>query len=376
MMRGTVQFAGLVTSLVAGLVLCMRTASADAVPKEPSVRVHLRSYAKWERMVVTGKGQLRVNGAPAAQELKLVRAKDAVLLDGRRYERLAIEASKGVFQLGSAPSRGRAYAGTLVVDKGRFVTTVPLENYVLGVLRGEIPLKVVPLEAARAQAIAVRSYTMHYLDQKRPFADVDDTTLFQVYAGLRYASQDKILRKGVQTTRGRYLQWENKPLKAFYHSTCGGHTTDVPTGLDRENVGCMEGVPCNFCKASKYYRWNATLSEASVLRATRLSGRLRAVKILEKGPGGRVLRVEIETTKAKREMHANELRLSIGPSKIRSTRWLSTDASPAGLRIEGAGWGHGVGMCQMGAMGRAAAGQTAEEILGVYYVGAKIVTAY
>ena len=96
-----------------------------------------------------------------------------------RHERVVVEAKQGVFTLGS-----RTYSGRLVIEKGKLVNIVPLENYVLGVLRGEIPLKDIPVEAARAQAIAVRSYTLHYLLQENPLCDVDDTTLYQVYAGL------------------------------------------------------------------------------------------------------------------------------------------------------------------------------------------------
>ena len=69
-------------------------------------------------------------------------------------------------------------------------------------------------------------------------------------------------------------------------------------------------------------------------------------------------------------------RLRIGPSKIRSTRWLSVHGSPEGLVLEGAGWGHGVGLCQMGAIGRAQQGQKGEEIVLAYYAGAKLKTAY
>ncbi|MHC4408479.1 MAG: SpoIID/LytB domain-containing protein [Planctomycetota bacterium] len=370
--------------LVFLLVLAACSASTPApqpkttkVPAtEPDVRVHLRSYGDWTQLRMKGKGGLTAEAGDArhdAPELTLVRIDGASMVQGiqGKHARVSIRAKGGVFTLGS-----RTYSGTLVIEKGKLVNVVPLENYVLGVLRGEIPLKDVPVEAARAQAIAVRSYTMHYLAQAKPVSDVDDTTLFQVYAGLKYAPDDKSLRKGVNSTRGRYLEWQSEPLKAYYHSTCGGHTTDVVTGLDRNPVLCMEGVACDWCKISKYYRWEATLPEASVLRATRMSGRLQSVVVSETGAGERARRVTVTTTKGDQELHANAFRLQVGPSKIRSTRWLKVQASPQGLFLEGAGWGHGVGMCQMGAIGRAQAGQKGEEIVLAYYAGARLKTAY
>ncbi|MHC4939968.1 MAG: SpoIID/LytB domain-containing protein [Planctomycetota bacterium] len=353
------------------------TPTKPKVPdSEPDVRVHLRSYGEWTQLRLKGKGGLFIEAGDArleVSELTIVQAGKKSMIQGvdGKHERVAIRSKGGVFSLGS-----RTYSGTLVLDQGRLVNVVPLENYVLGVLRGEIPLKEVPVEAARAQAIAVRSYTLHYLLQNNPLCDVDDTTLFQVYAGLSYAPDDKSLRKGVNSTRGVYLDWQGEPLKAYYHSTCGGHTTDVVTGLDRNPVLCMEGVPCDFCKISKYYRWQATVPEAAVLRAMRMDGRLQGVKVSVKGNGERARRVLVTTDKGDQEVHANAFRLRVGPSKIRSTRWLNVQASPQGLFLEGAGWGHGVGMCQMGAIGRAQAGAKGEQIVLAYYAGAKLKTAY
>jgi stage II sporulation protein D len=349
----------------------------DARPRvEPDVRVFLRSLGEWKKLTVEGKGDLYVitEGAKVRKEsVVVVRTAGGCRVEGVTGDlnRIVLRARHGILTVGK-----KSYSGDLVFQDGKILNVVHMENYVLGVLRGELPLKNVPEAAAQAQAIAVRSYTLHYIDRKDPLFDVDDTTLFQVYVGLKYAPDDANLKKGVQATRGRVLMWKGKPVQAFYHSTCGGHTTDVPTGLNRDAIGCMPGVPCEYCNASKYYRWKATTTETAVLKACQLEGRLQAVRVTEKGPGGRANEVEILTTLGKRRMRASTFRLQVGPSKIRSTKWTVTEGSPDGLVLSGAGWGHGVGLCQMGAIGRALKGQGGGQIARTYYPGAKILTVY
>ena len=344
--------------------------------KAPTIRVHLRSFKEWDKLPVSGKGGLRVTtaeGTRDAKQITLQRTEEGVLIDDSpvRHALVTLEPKGGIVTIGT-----RLYSGIVVVDRGRIVNHVRMENYVLGVLRGEIPLKQVPLGAAEAQAIAVRSYTLHYLLQQNAFCDLDDTTLYQVYAGLKYAPDDTTLRKGVNNTSGQYLEWDGAPLKAYYHSTCGGHTTDVPTGLDREAVGCMQGVPCDWCKQSKYYRWNATVPNTVLLGKVRMDGVLQRVEIAERGAGDRARIVAITTSAGKQRVHGNVLRLSIGPSKIRSTRWTELNLGQGSLQVRGGGWGHGVGLCQMGAIGRGASGQAGAQIVLAYYAGATISKAY
>lgn len=331
---------------------------------EPVVRVYLRSLGTWDALEVSGKGGLRVTEAGAQFS-----SDDPVTLR-RGQKSLLLEPLEGVVFVAD-----RTYSGRLRWHDGYLVNEVALENYILGVLRGELPLPEVPEEAAAAQAIAARSYTLHYLVQARPHYDVDDTTLFQRYVGLKYAPDDRSLRAGVRATAGLFLDYKGQPLKAYYHSTCGGHTTDVPTGLGREPLEPMAGVPCEYCKASKYWRWQVDLTDAEILRAADLSGSLRSLQVAEKGPGERARRVAV-TTEARSLIRAGEFRRALGASKLRSTRILKLVRVEGGYHVEGAGWGHGVGLCQMGALGMAREGRSAEEITSHYYPGAALRRAY
>ena len=373
----------LLLSLVAAS--CIEPTNREVEPPrpdaEPDVRVYLRSLGEWKSLKITGKGDVYVypkdRKSPVwgkrYEELNVVRTSTGCRIEGITGDTptVRLKPRKGIIHVG-----GKSYSGELIVEDGKVINVVPMENYVLGVLRGEIPLPDIPLAAAKAQAIAVRSYTLHYVDKKDPLFDVDDTTLFQVYAGLKYAPDDKTLREGVQKSRGRVMFYENEPVKAYYHSTCGGHTTDVPTGLDREGTGCMPGVPCEYCSHSKYYRWKSSHTEATVLKAVQLDGRLQSVRVTETGPGGRAKEVEVITTTGKRRMSASVFRLRVGPSTIRSTRWSQAVGGPDGLVLAGSGWGHGVGMCQMGAIGRARKGQGGDAICRSYYPGVEIRIIY
>jgi stage II sporulation protein D len=331
---------------------------------EPVVRVYLRSLGTWETLAVEGKGGLRVTEAGARFSTA-----DPVLLRNTQ-SKITLEPLEGVFFVAD-----QTYSGRLVWEGGYLVNEVTLENYILGVLRGELPLKDVPVEAAAAQAIAARSYTLHYLARDRPHYDVDDTTLFQRYVGLKYAPDDGNLRAGVRATTGLYLDHEGRPLKAYYHSTCGGHTTDVPTGLGREPLAPMRGVKCDYCRASKYWRWSTDLTDAEILRAADLKGSLRALRVTETGPGERAKQVAV-TTEGNRFVQAGEFRLALGASKLRSTRILKLVRVEGGYHVEGAGWGHGVGLCQMGALGLAREGKSGKEIAAHYYPGATLRRAY
>jgi stage II sporulation protein D len=345
--------------------------------REPVVRVHLRSIEPIDgAFTVAGKEGLvvEVDGVATSTAKPVVfRAGpgDGIRMDGKTVERAKWRPLGGLLTV-----NGSTYAGTLEWHRGRLVNRVTLENYVLGVLRGELPLRDVPKEAAAAQAIAVRSYTMHYLAQDKDGFDVDDTILFQRYVGVHYAPDDDDLRAGVRTTTGLFLLYRGRALKAYYHSTCGGHTTDLPTGLDRASQAPLSGVPCAYCKDTKYWRWSATLPAARVLKAAALEGPLRSVEVVERGPGDRALRLRIRAATGERTMPANEARLAIGPSELRSTRIDSIAAEGDAVQVTGGGWGHGVGLCQMGAIGMAKQGSTGREIVAYYYPGSTVERAY
>jgi len=345
---------------------------------EPVVRVWLRSLGDWQTLEVRFKGGLEGDpSGPLARDaestLVLRHEGGRVRIDGRPglRERVLFVPASGGFSIAQ-----KAWSGNLEVVGGRLINRVPLENYLLGVMRGELPLRDVPVEGAGALAIAARSYTLYYLTQPAGDYDVDDTTQFQVYRGLHYAPDDAHLRDAVRVTRGLYLAYDARPVKAYYHSTCGGHTTDVPTGLGREASPVMSGVPCDGCRGTPYWRWKAVLSEADVLLAAGVTGPLREIAVAATGAGGRATSLRVVGASATVEVPAADFRLRVGAGKLRSTRILSLTRTGEGVAVEGAGWGHGVGLCQLGALAQARQGGRAADIALYYYPGASLERAY
>jgi stage II sporulation protein D len=355
--------------------LSVQPALLDA---EPVVRVHLRSLDLSRAVRVTSDGPVDVEVGDRRYRTRtpvgVSLDRGALRVGDLRARTVALSPLNETLRIGS-----ELYPGTLVLHaRGDVVAVnhVPMETYVLGVLRGELPLPRVPKAAAGALAIAVRAYTLHHLAERRELFDVDDTTTFQRYLGARPAAQEENLRAGALETRGLYLSWDGAPLKAYYHSTCGGHTCDPASALERPGPPPLRGVPCRFCEGTKYWRWEARLSDEAILQAANLSGPLRAISVGARGPGGRAVTLRVETARAAAEVHAGTFRARAGGSILRSTLLESIARTEEGVRFRGAGWGHGVGLCQMGAIGQADRGRGALDIAAYYYPGAIVRRAY
>lgn len=294
-----------------------------------------------------------------------------------------------------------AYAGVLEVltDSGglTLVNELPLEEYLRGVVPRE--MKGAEPEALKAQAIAARTYAMKRLGSRAElgfdvFADVQD----QVYGGLEaHVAADR----AVGETRGLVLLSESLLIDALYHSTCGGTTAAVEEAFPKPpapylvSVEDGDGKGRFHCAASRWFRWRASYQREDLERLlARNLGRYAALPgsgigiltdmdVAESSPEGRVLALRIETSTGTFQVTRNDV------------RWLFADESSPGLRstlfllrrervrdvvasvtLTGGGWGHGVGMCQMGALGRAAAGAAHEAILAHYYRGARLERLY
>ena len=130
------------------------------------------------------------------------------------------------------------------------------------------------------------------------------------------------------------------------------------------------------------YRWVKTISAtvAEQMVAHLGVGKLRNVEVLGRGKGGRVSGVKVTGTRGQkvvlRELPVRRLfgNLNSGLFVVDVVR--DSNNHVASLKFTGGGWGHGVGMCQMGAIGRAESGQTFRDILGHYYNGAEAVALY
>ncbi len=291
---------------------------------------------------------------------------------------------------------GRAYRGTLMLLRDRtgltIVNRLPMEVYLLGVVSAEMGRRGPGDRAAlRAQAVVSRTYALRNLGRwKAEGFDLYATVFDQVYAGA--ASETPEGREAVESTRGQVLTWNGAPIDAFYFSTCGGRTetgVDVFRGADvpyLQSVSDASPSGSAYCSISPRFRWreewtgeglravlrrslpsalNVDASRVDQVRGLRIVSRTRSdrVGLLNIVLGRESLDVDGPTVRRVLRTPAGEM--------LRSTAF-ALDVRSSGGRVarviaDGAGNGHGVGLCQWGAVGRARAGQDYQTILAAYY---------
>jgi stage II sporulation protein D len=131
---------------------------------------------------------------------------------------------------------------------------------------------------------------------------------------------------------------------------------------------------CGFCEDAPYYFWR--YPESGVLSAREIAGSfgidgIKSLRVVERSPSGRVMKVRFKTGKGDVFISGSEMRKRLGANKLRSTAF-EIKLMDGGLVFFGSGSGHGTGMCQWGARGMAEQGYLYEEILLHYFPGARL----
>jgi len=134
-----------------------------------------------------------------------------------------------------------------------------------------------------------------------------------------------------------------------------------------------DGKP--FCSLAPNFAWELTLTREELGRRFPQLGRIREVAIAQRTAGGHVLQARLHGDRATLTLSGAEFRTAIGVGRVRSLMF-EVQPQQGGWRIIGRGSGHGAGMCQWGAQGRARAGQTYRQILEAYYPDATLAGAF
>ncbi len=319
------------------------------------------------------------------------------------------------------PWRGELHVSA-TGDRLLVVNVVELESYLAGVLPLEIGRgrRRPEFAALCAQAVAARTYAAGRLQRARSaaaargfdvFADVRD----QVYGGA--AVEDTLTTAAIAATAGLVL-WRGRGqlADAYFHSTCGGHTTAVhdvwPTAPDPLLRGVDDRRPGGvaWCADSRYATWSQQWSWSdleAVLALTlpryldyvsqggraawaadafrpaaagadgRRPGALRDLRVARRTAEGRVEVLAIQTDAGRYHVRGDQTRRVLQPeasgAALLRSAWFDLEVV-AGQRVvaAGRGWGHGLGLCQMGALARARAGQSTAAILAHYYPGSTL----
>lgn len=296
---------------------------------------------------------------------------------------------------------GRRYRGTLAfvpTDTAIIVVNqLDLESYLRGVVPLELGIRS-PNEAAalQAQAIAARSYTVarQHEGAGRRY-DLTSGETDQVYGGVD--AEHPIADAAVLATEGLVLTWQGEVVRAPYHSTCGGRTIppseawsgerDVP--YLRGIRDTPEGSDRAWCEISPRFHWERTLDrrdlDAAVVRYVNASasgalsnpGGVRGARVERTTPSGRVATLALATDGGTMRLSGTLLRTTLRSARgeiVNSTYFslepiVGRDGRLMQLTLRGTGNGHGVGMCQWGAIARARAGHDVRAILAAYFPG-------
>jgi SpoIID/LytB domain protein len=249
-------------------------------------------------------------------------------------------------------------------SRGRDALDIPLELYVAQVLSAEGEPNA-PEASAQALAVAIRTYALFNRGrhQKDGF-DLCDTTHCQVLRASSPAS-----RRAAQATLGLVLTYQGGAADLYYSASCGGHTERGSDVWPRISLPYLEAVEDDVHGDDRPWTLERTLDEirAALARAGVKGSRLEDVVVEARTASGRVGRVGLPGLEPP-SMNSNDFRLAVGSTDLRSTAFTLTRAGDR-LTFTGRGYGHGVGMCVIGAGRRAARGESAAQILGRYYPG-------
>jgi stage II sporulation protein D len=338
---------------------------------------------------------------------------------------VTITSSDGIVTINGRPYRGLGEARVNSTATLAGINQLPLEQYLYGVVPRELgPMAYPEMEAQKAQAIVARTYAIVGLGKRASDGyDLTATTSDQVYGGYdEYA----LSNQAVDETRGNVVTHDGRLISTLYFSTSGGHTADNEEAFNSAAVSYLRGVPdaergnafehvpslavfmshANPASLrattegdfesdwSRYHRWTFewTADEISSVVsafAGQPVGKVLAINALERGPSGRVLKLEYVTEAGNFYAYRDAIRASLKyinatgtPTNLLSTLFYIEPVTNrktnevTGFVAYGGGFGHGVGMSQTGAVGMAQKGHTVDEILHHYYQGIELSSQY
>ncbi|MBP5427363.1 MAG: SpoIID/LytB domain-containing protein [Clostridiales bacterium] len=268
----------------------------------------------------------------------------------------------------------RTYRGNLILKntsekKFVLINKLFMEEYLYGVVVKEIGFRA-PIEAIKAQAIAARTYTLTNMGMFSTYGfDLTDSKYQQVYGG--YTSEKEEVNSAVDETKNLTMFYDDKPIKAFYFASSGGRTENC------ENVW-VNKIPYLVSVPDEYERNRGPRNWSVYLTCDQISSRMKNrgvelgeildVVVTKRVASGRVLELKIIGSKGTYTLNKNEVRV---PFNLRSQLfWIQKEGNT--FHFYGKGFGHGVGLSQIGAMAMADAGFNYEGILKHYFTGIEI----
>jgi len=338
-----------------------------------------------------GRWQAQGGGLPAT-----ITARNLVLDAGDGLIRYTPCDASGQPSASAVQYRGTLHLLPQTSDNFLVVNHVDMESYVSGVVPKELYASW-QYETYRALGVAARTFA--YYHRQQPAAqnrayDVGDGESSQVYGGYTAERSVAHARSAVDSTRGKVLTYKGQVIMSQYSSCCGGRVNPalVLRGDAPSDGPFAGGQECRDCQSSPRFNWApATVNKSQLLAALRarysaansLSG-ISDIRAKTKTPWGRAIMIEVVGPGGSITVRMDDLRLAWnmyngGPSKPNYLFSANCQWQVGEQTItfhNGHGFGHGVGLCQFGAEGKAKRGWKGEQILGAYYPGANLTTLW
>lgn len=289
------------------------------------------------------------------------------------------------------------FSGTLTIRDNEdgtqtAINTLDLEDYLCSVISSEMNANS-PMELLKAHAVISRSWAIRAMEQNLHggfHVCADDHC--QRYEGLRRMNQRAI--EAVRATAGQVLVYEGEICDCRYHKCCGGKTEIWRTCWEDIDVPYIQSVECPYCdphtprvrqllttalndydqETLDFHDWQVKYTEVELDEIIRLKtnadyGHILALEPLHRGASGRIDSLRIVGTK-QTQIIGKELtiRYALSPKCLYSS-WFNIHHADGIWTLTGHGWGHGAGLCQIGAAVMAADGKDYETILHYYYPG-------
>ncbi len=311
----------------------------------------------------------------------------------------------------------RLYTGTILVTLDLEGTLVAVNRIAVDrLLMGLVPAEIypsAPLEALKAQAVVARGELLakigsrHILEPYRLCAH----THCQVYAGVK--AENQRTSWAVRATRGEFLFRGADLVDSVYSAMCGGHTEDNDAVWDHPANPALRGrfdmapedaarwkldndhlhewlaaSPPAYCQTSSFgrknlFRWVRRFSAEqmnTMVAKVKPVGQVKSIQVVSRGVSGRVEVVRIEGALGElivqREWPVRQLFGNLNSGMFEVTVETDAQQTPVSFVFHGGGVGHGVGMCQIGAIGMAEKGFKYREILAHYYSGSQVFRLY
>ena len=380
---------------------------AELAAKQIKTWIYVENIINSSGILQMSGGEQSITGAIGGTDGYTLKSKKGTILK-------KVEHSKGYSWHGF---ENRTYLGTLNINFGfddciDCVEITDLESVLVGVVPSEISSKA-PQAAMEAQAVAARGEILSKKGLRHVNSGYDycSEQHCQVYKGLQKVSQS--IAENIKDSIGVIMMMKdyNKILDAVYSANCGGHTSanqNIWIGFPNPH---LQGVsderpeskrdltkeaevkkyitnpPTSWCGKKGYegadkYRWTKSISKDAweKIETNANIGRIKSVEIIKRDVSGRIFEIKM-TGSTGTKVIINELEIRQLFGGLRSSCFIAEYKKDKkgyiiSAELKGAGFGHGVGMCQTGAQSMAGSGYTYKQILEHYFPNARIIKLY